>query len=87
MSLTSGLTRRDLFMKLGILVNGVVGVILAVPIVRYLLSPVARELKEGSGSWIPLGNIDRFPFIGRGHGRYRLLGAKRRRKDVPSIRN
>jgi len=62
MSLTSGLTRRDLFMKLGILVNGVVGVILAVPIVRYLLSPVARELKEGSGSWIPLGNIDRFPF-------------------------
>ena len=47
MSLTSGLTRRDLFMKLGIFVNGVVGVILAVPILRYLLSPVARELKEG----------------------------------------
>jgi len=33
--------------KIGIFLNGFVGVILAVPIVRYLLSPVARERKAG----------------------------------------
>jgi menaquinol-cytochrome c reductase iron-sulfur subunit len=61
MSLTGGVTRRDLFMKLGIFLNGIVGVILAVPIVRYLLSPVARERKAGYESWIPLGNVEQFP--------------------------
>src|SRR6266851_3658347 len=35
MSSTGGVTRRDLFMKIGIFCNGIVGVILAVPIVRY----------------------------------------------------
>ena len=30
-------------MKLGLLLNGIVGIFLAVPIVRYLLSPVTRE--------------------------------------------
>jgi menaquinol-cytochrome c reductase iron-sulfur subunit len=55
------ITRRDLFMKLGILLNGIVAAILAVPIVRYLLSPVARERKAGYESWIPLGNLDQFP--------------------------
>jgi menaquinol-cytochrome c reductase iron-sulfur subunit len=55
------ITRRDLFMKLGILLNGIVAAILAVPIVRYLLSPVARERKAGYESWIPLGNVEQFP--------------------------
>jgi Rieske Fe-S protein len=48
-------------MKLGIVMNGIVAVILAVPIVRYLLSPVARERKEGYQSWIPLGDLEKFP--------------------------
>src|SRR5260370_16103548 len=61
MTLANGLTRRDLFMKVGIIINGVVGAILAVPIVQYLLSPVAREWKGGYDSWIPLGSIDQFP--------------------------
>ena len=61
MTLPAGLTRRALFMKVGILLNGIVGVILAVPIVQYLLSPVARERKESDDSWVPLGNIERFP--------------------------
>lgn len=61
MSLTGGITRRDLLMKIGMLCNGVVGVILAVPIVRYLLSPVANERKFGYESWVPLGNIEHFP--------------------------
>ena len=55
------LTRRDLFMKIGILLNGIVGAILAVPVVRYLLSPVARERKDGYDSWIPLGSLEQFP--------------------------
>jgi menaquinol-cytochrome c reductase iron-sulfur subunit len=61
MSLTGGVTRRDLFMKVGIFCNGIVGLILAVPIVRYLLSPVTRERKVGYDSWIPLGSLEQFP--------------------------
>jgi len=48
-------------MKLGILFNGIIAAILAVPIVRYLLSPVARERKGGYESWVPLGSLDQFP--------------------------
>jgi menaquinol-cytochrome c reductase iron-sulfur subunit len=61
MTESSGLTRRDLFMKIGILLNGIVGVILAVPIVRYLLSPVAHERKGSYGAWVALGNLEQFP--------------------------
>jgi menaquinol-cytochrome c reductase iron-sulfur subunit len=61
MSLTGGMTRRDLFVKAGIFCNGIVGLILAVPIVRYLLSPAIRERKVGYDSWIPLGNLEQFP--------------------------
>ena len=48
-------------MKIGILFNGIVAAILAVPIVRYLLSPVAHERKGGYESWVPLGNLEQFP--------------------------
>ena len=61
MSLSSSLTRRELFMKLGILFNGVVGVILAVPIARYLLSPIVRDKNQGDESWVSLGNVTQFP--------------------------
>jgi menaquinol-cytochrome c reductase iron-sulfur subunit len=61
MTLPDGLTRRDLFMKAGLLLNGIVGVILAVPIVRYLLSPVAQERKGDYDAWVPLGNLQMFP--------------------------
>jgi nitrite reductase/ring-hydroxylating ferredoxin subunit len=61
MTMPREITRRDLFVKLGIFLNGIVGVILAVPIVRYLLSPVARERKASYESWIPLGNLEQFP--------------------------
>lgn len=61
MNLPTGLTRRELFTKLGILLNSLVAVILAVPIVRYLLSPVSRGRKEGYESWVPLGSIEKFP--------------------------
>lgn len=55
------ITRRGLFMKLGILFNGLVGVALAVPTVRFLLSAVARQHQDEYLSWVTLGPIEQFP--------------------------
>jgi len=55
------MTRRGMLLKLGILLNTVAGVVLAVPIVRYLLSPVLRARRPGYESWLSLGNVDQFP--------------------------
>ena len=55
------LTRRGLFMKLGILFNGVVGAALAVPILRFLSSSVTRGQGNGYLSWVPLGRVGDFP--------------------------
>jgi len=46
-------SRRWLLLKLGIALNGIVGTMLAVPIIRYLLSPVKRD--AAYNSWIALG--------------------------------
>jgi menaquinol-cytochrome c reductase iron-sulfur subunit len=56
-----GLSRRELLMRIGLFCNGVVGVILAMPILRYLLSPVTRAQKADYESWIVLGNLAQFP--------------------------
>jgi Rieske Fe-S protein len=48
-------------MKLGILFNAGIGMILAVPIVRYILSPVIRQRRQGYDSWLKLGALDQFP--------------------------
>jgi len=61
MTLPTGISRRALLMKLGILFNSIVAVILAVPVVRYLLSPISRGRKDGYDAWVPLGNLDKFP--------------------------
>jgi menaquinol-cytochrome c reductase iron-sulfur subunit len=61
MTLPTDLSRRALLMKLGIFFNSLVAVILAVPVVRYLLSPIARARKNGYESWVALGNLDQFP--------------------------
>ena len=47
MSAENGISRRAALVKLGVFLNGIVGVALAVPIVRYLLSPVTREKRFG----------------------------------------
>jgi menaquinol-cytochrome c reductase iron-sulfur subunit len=60
-TLPTSLSRRELFMKAGILLNGIVGIILAVPIVRYLLSPMVRGQQGGYDSWVTLGNLRQFP--------------------------
>src|SRR5246500_4815425 len=55
------LSRRGLFMKLGILFNGLVATALAVPIVRFLLSSISRGRAGGYLSWVPLGSVSEFP--------------------------
>ena len=61
MTAPGGLSRRGVLVKLGILFNGTVGAILAVPIVRYILSPVIRERMPGYESWLLLGPLAQFP--------------------------
>ena len=54
-------SRRQAVFKIAMLFNGAVGVLLAIPIVRYLFSPVSRERKPGYESWVSLGSVDEFP--------------------------
>lgn len=61
MTIPDSLSRRELLMKVGILFNGIVAALLAVPIIRYVLSPVAHERKQGFQSWLPLGELNQFP--------------------------
>jgi quinol---cytochrome c reductase iron-sulfur subunit, bacillus type len=61
MSVSDGPSRRGVLLKIGLLLNGVVGLILAAPIIRYLLSPVIRERTSGYDSWLSLGPLARFP--------------------------
>jgi len=61
MSTENGISRRVALVKLGLFLNGVVAVILAVPIVRYVLSPVVRARKPGYESWLSLGALEQFP--------------------------
>jgi menaquinol-cytochrome c reductase iron-sulfur subunit len=55
------LSRRGFFAKLGILFNGFAAMVVAVPILRFLLSSVAQGQKKGYLSWVPLGNVANFP--------------------------
>jgi Rieske Fe-S protein len=52
-------SRRWLLLKAGIALNGLVGVALAVPIVRYLLGPVRKD--SDYKSWVSLGEVGKFP--------------------------
>ncbi len=61
MSTDNTISRRGLFMKMGILFNGLVATALAVPVVRFLLSSVTRGRANGYLSWISLGTVNQFP--------------------------
>ena len=50
----SELSRRQSLLKIAAAFNGAVGVLLGIPIVRYVLSPMRRD----SDQWIPLGALD-----------------------------
>ena len=57
----SDLSRRQMFMKIATLFNGAVGVLLAIPVLRYVLSPITRAQNSGDERWLSLGSIDQFP--------------------------
>jgi Rieske Fe-S protein len=61
MSDENNISRRGLFMKLGILFNGLVATALAVPIVRFLSSSVTQGRAGAYLSWVPLGPLSEFP--------------------------
>jgi Rieske Fe-S protein len=52
-------SRRWLLLRVGALFNAVVGVAVAVPVVKYLLSPVQSD--DAYKSWVSLGSVDTFP--------------------------
>ena len=54
-------SRREMFLKLGLLFTGFVSMLLGVPILGYVLSPVVRGRKAEYGSWVSLGSVDQFP--------------------------
>lgn len=56
----AGHTRRAFLFKLSLALNGIVGAIMAVPIVGYLLGPATKSAASEK-SWIALGNLEYFP--------------------------
>ena len=48
------------FLKAALLANGLVGALLAVPVVRYILSPAIKPPGEAQ-RWVSLGATDKFP--------------------------
>jgi nitrite reductase/ring-hydroxylating ferredoxin subunit len=57
----STITRRALFFKIGLLLNGLAAVVLATPVIGYLVSPILAAQKGGYKRWISLGDLDEFP--------------------------
>jgi hypothetical protein len=88
-----GFSRRAIFLKIGIAFNGLVGAALAVPIVRYILSPITRGQRPGYEKWLSLGSIDQFPSGQTRLATYRnpgegcLLGAQHQRRRLSSLRD
>jgi Rieske Fe-S protein len=60
-STTGTLSRRGFFMKLGILFNGFAAMVVAGPIVRFILSSLTRGQGRGYLSWVRLGDVTNFP--------------------------
>jgi len=60
--MSEGLTRRRfVLLKIGVALNAVAGVMLAVPIVGYLLSPGRKKRMREALSWVELGELSTFP--------------------------
>ena len=101
MSKETTLSRRGLFMKMGILFNGLVATALAVPIVRFLFASVTRGRANAYLSWVPLGSVNEFPEGETRLATFRnplvtpdrrqdcghgMLGAAHRGRSIPGIR-
>jgi Rieske Fe-S protein len=61
MTVPGAFSRRQMLAKLGLFFNGIVGVFLAVPIIRFILSPVTRQRRMGYEAWLALGSLEQFP--------------------------
>ena len=61
MTLPENMTRRVLLVKLGIVFNACVAALLAIPILRYLLSSAVAGRKSSYRNWLSLGSIEQFP--------------------------
>jgi nitrite reductase/ring-hydroxylating ferredoxin subunit len=55
------MSRRDLFAKIGLVLNGLAIGVLATPVVAYLLSPILRGERGQYKRWVSLGALDEFP--------------------------
>ena len=54
-------SRREMFVKIGMLLNGAAVTVLAIPVIGYLLGPILRASGAGYQQWIALGELDEFP--------------------------
>jgi menaquinol-cytochrome c reductase iron-sulfur subunit len=61
MSDQESLSRRAALTKIAFAFNALVGVVLAIPVIGYLLSPMVRARKNGYSSWFALGPAKNFP--------------------------
>ena len=52
-------SRRWFLLKIGVAFNGLIGLALVTPVLRYLFSPLKRD--AAYQSWVSIGSIDRFP--------------------------
>jgi len=57
----TAISRRGFFMKLGILFNALAASVVAVPIVGFLFSSIARGRANGYLSWVSVGKVSEFP--------------------------
>src|SRR5262249_28934077 len=55
------ITRRAAMFKFGLLLNGLAALVLATPVIGYLVSPILAAQKGGYKRWITLGELDEFP--------------------------
>jgi quinol---cytochrome c reductase iron-sulfur subunit, bacillus type len=60
-NLNANMSRRDLFAKIGLVLNGLALGVLATPVVAYLLSPILRGERGQYKRWVSLGLLDEFP--------------------------
>lgn len=51
------ISRRQFFNKLGILLSGIAGFVLALPVIGFLISPLLRKIVR---DWRDVGNLDQF---------------------------
>ena len=64
-------SRRGILLWFGVLLNAVAGMVLAVPIFRYLASPIMRKRNPGYDAWVNLGALGQFPEGETGLATYR----------------